>query len=216
MANTYAFSIFGALLLAVTLAPVLCSFFFHNKTEEKETFVDRVMKWRYLRALDQVLRFPRADAGGHGRPARLHDRRWSRASAASSCPSSRRETSGSGRSCPGRSRGRRPPGWRLGIREVIAIGARGPRRDVAGRTPRRRHRRHQLLQPRIQRAAPADGGMARAPATIWLPDQLLLEGPGPAGPSITREEIQDELMEQFRGLPGAEFQLLATHPRQHR
>ena len=34
MANTYAFAIFGALLLAVTLAPVLCSFLFHNKKEE--------------------------------------------------------------------------------------------------------------------------------------------------------------------------------------
>ena len=55
MANTYAFAICGALLLAVTLAPVLCSFFFHNKTEESDTFVDRVMKRRYLRALDQVL-----------------------------------------------------------------------------------------------------------------------------------------------------------------
>ena len=55
MANTYAFAICGALLLAVTLAPVLCSFFFHNKTEEAETFVDRMMKRRYLRALDQVL-----------------------------------------------------------------------------------------------------------------------------------------------------------------
>ena len=31
-------------LLALTLAPVLCSFLFHNKTEETETFVDRVMK----------------------------------------------------------------------------------------------------------------------------------------------------------------------------
>jgi cobalt-zinc-cadmium resistance protein CzcA len=51
MANTYAFSIAGALLLAVTLAPVLCSFFFHNKKEEKETFIDRLMKLRYLRAL---------------------------------------------------------------------------------------------------------------------------------------------------------------------
>ena len=33
MANTYAFAICGALLLAVTLAPVLCSFLFPNKTE---------------------------------------------------------------------------------------------------------------------------------------------------------------------------------------
>ena len=55
MANTYAFSIAGALLLAVTLAPVLCSFLFHNKKEEKETFIDRVMKLRYLRALHRWL-----------------------------------------------------------------------------------------------------------------------------------------------------------------
>ena len=47
MANTYAFSILGALLIAVTLAPVLCSFLFHNKKEEKDTLVDRVMKRRY-------------------------------------------------------------------------------------------------------------------------------------------------------------------------
>jgi cobalt-zinc-cadmium resistance protein CzcA len=55
MANTYAFAIIGALCLALTLAPVLCSFFFKNKAEEKETLVDRVMKRRYLRALDRVL-----------------------------------------------------------------------------------------------------------------------------------------------------------------
>ncbi len=55
MANTYAFSICGALLLALTLAPVLCSFLFHNKTHEVETFVDRLMKRRYLRALGHVL-----------------------------------------------------------------------------------------------------------------------------------------------------------------
>ena len=50
MANTYAFAIFGALLLALTLAPVLCSFFFHNKKEEKSTFLDRWMKRGYLPA----------------------------------------------------------------------------------------------------------------------------------------------------------------------
>jgi len=56
MANTYAFAIFGALLLAVTLAPVLCSFLFHGKKEEADTIVDRLMKRRYLRALDKILR----------------------------------------------------------------------------------------------------------------------------------------------------------------
>src|SRR5205823_5996837 len=56
MANTYAFAIFGALTLAVTLTPVLCSYLFHNKKEEKETIIDRIMKLRYLTMLDRVLR----------------------------------------------------------------------------------------------------------------------------------------------------------------
>jgi cobalt-zinc-cadmium resistance protein CzcA len=55
MANTYAFAIFGALILAVTLAPVLCSFLFHNKKEESDTFVDRLMKRGYLRQLNRLL-----------------------------------------------------------------------------------------------------------------------------------------------------------------
>src|SRR5262249_57873932 len=57
MAATYAFSIMGALMLSVTLAPVLCSFFFARKTEEKDTLVDRTMKWFYSRILKHVLRF---------------------------------------------------------------------------------------------------------------------------------------------------------------
>jgi cobalt-zinc-cadmium resistance protein CzcA len=56
MANTYAFAICGALVLAVTLTPVLCSYLFHNKKEERETFIDRIMKLRYLTMLDRVLR----------------------------------------------------------------------------------------------------------------------------------------------------------------
>ncbi len=55
MANTYAFAIFGALCLALTLAPVLCSFLFQNKKEEVDTFVDRMMKRGYLRNLNRVL-----------------------------------------------------------------------------------------------------------------------------------------------------------------
>ncbi len=55
MANTYAFAICGALLLAVTLAPVLCSFFFVNKQEATDTFLDKLMKLRYLRMLAWVL-----------------------------------------------------------------------------------------------------------------------------------------------------------------
>jgi heavy metal efflux system protein len=55
MANTYAFAICGALLLAVTLAPVLCSYFFVNKAVAKDTLLDKIMKLRYLRMLAWVL-----------------------------------------------------------------------------------------------------------------------------------------------------------------
>src|SRR5271165_1010564 len=56
MANTYAFAICGALGLAVTLAPVLCSYLFKNKSTAADTFLDKIMKLRYLRALCFVLR----------------------------------------------------------------------------------------------------------------------------------------------------------------
>jgi cobalt-zinc-cadmium resistance protein CzcA len=56
MANTYAFAICGALFLAVTLAPVLCSFLFRNKSEATDTFLDKLMKLRYLKMLAIVLR----------------------------------------------------------------------------------------------------------------------------------------------------------------
>jgi cobalt-zinc-cadmium resistance protein CzcA len=56
MANTYAFAICGALLLAVTLAPVLCSYLFVNKSAATDTFLDKLMKLRYLRMLALVLR----------------------------------------------------------------------------------------------------------------------------------------------------------------
>ena len=56
MANTYAFAICGALFLAVTLAPVLCSFFFVNKSAAHDTILDKIMKLRYLRMLALVLR----------------------------------------------------------------------------------------------------------------------------------------------------------------
>jgi heavy metal efflux system protein len=55
MANTYALAIVGALCLALTLAPVLCSFLFRNKAEETDTIVDRMMKRRYLSALSRIL-----------------------------------------------------------------------------------------------------------------------------------------------------------------
>jgi cobalt-zinc-cadmium resistance protein CzcA len=55
MAKTYAFAICGALIIAVTLAPVLCSYLFKRKHEEKDTLVNRLMKGGYVRALVWVL-----------------------------------------------------------------------------------------------------------------------------------------------------------------
>ena len=101
MANTYAFAICGALLLAVTLTPVLCSFLFHNKQEETETFVDRIMKLRYLVMLDRVLnhRYLLLTAMGGLLAFTITPRfpSWE----ASSCLRSKRATSGFVPSCRG-------------------------------------------------------------------------------------------------------------------
>ena len=192
MANTYAFAIFGALMLAVTLAPVLCSFLFHNKKEEKDTFVDRMMKRRYLRALDRVLRPP------------LPDARWSWAGC---WPSRSTLVPGLGGEFMPAARGGEPldPGHPAPDRLARGgradgapaprgdrLGPRGQGRDVARRPARRRHRRHQLLQPRVQRPARArwrSGGRA---------------GDWELGPDH-REEIQDELTEKFEEFPGVNF-----------
>ena len=55
MAATYAFSILGALMIALTLAPVLCSFCFHNKTHHHDTIVDRTLKFTYGNCLKFAL-----------------------------------------------------------------------------------------------------------------------------------------------------------------
>jgi heavy metal efflux system protein len=48
MAQTYAFSLMGALVLAVTLTPVLCVFFFRNFRPESDNWLVRTLKSRYL------------------------------------------------------------------------------------------------------------------------------------------------------------------------
>ncbi len=113
MANTYAFAIFGALFLAISLAPVLCSFLFHNGMEEKDTIIDRLMKQGYLKALNRYLDF-RWLTLGVMTALLAFTMRWCRAWAASSCRSSKKGTSGSGRCSRGRSRSRPPRGWRPG------------------------------------------------------------------------------------------------------
>ena len=57
MADTYAFALGGALLLAVTLAPVLCLFFFKHLKPVADNFLVRYLKNRYLWQLDVCLRY---------------------------------------------------------------------------------------------------------------------------------------------------------------
>jgi cobalt-zinc-cadmium resistance protein CzcA len=56
MADTYAFSLAAALVLAVTLTPVLCLFLFKNFQPRPESFLVRFLKERYLRQLEICLR----------------------------------------------------------------------------------------------------------------------------------------------------------------
>ncbi len=56
MADTYAFALGGALVLAVLLAPVLCLLFYRKLQPAEDNFLVRWMKGSYLRQLDRVLR----------------------------------------------------------------------------------------------------------------------------------------------------------------
>jgi cobalt-zinc-cadmium resistance protein CzcA len=57
MAQTYAFSLIGALFLAVTLTPVLCLLFFKNLKPTPDNFLVRNVKSAYLWLLRVCLRF---------------------------------------------------------------------------------------------------------------------------------------------------------------
>ena len=58
MAQTYAFALGGALLLALTVTPVLCLLFFRNIKPTPENFLVRFLKSRYLWQLDVCIRHP--------------------------------------------------------------------------------------------------------------------------------------------------------------
>jgi Cu/Ag efflux pump CusA len=58
MSQTYAFALGGALLMALTLTPVLCSFLLRNVKPIPENLLVRFLKSRYLWQLKMCLRFP--------------------------------------------------------------------------------------------------------------------------------------------------------------
>src|SRR5262249_13489060 len=55
MAQTYAFALGGALLLAMLLAPVLCLLLFRHLKPAEDNFLVRGLKWSYLGLLDWCL-----------------------------------------------------------------------------------------------------------------------------------------------------------------
>jgi cobalt-zinc-cadmium resistance protein CzcA len=57
MAQTYAFALGGALLLALTLTPVLCLLFFRNLRPSRDNFMVRFLKNRYLWQLKNCLKY---------------------------------------------------------------------------------------------------------------------------------------------------------------
>src|SRR5262249_36712680 len=57
MADTYAFALGGALLLASTVAPVLCLLLFRNLQPAQDNFLVRFLKRSYLKQLDRCLRY---------------------------------------------------------------------------------------------------------------------------------------------------------------
>jgi heavy metal efflux system protein len=59
MAQTYAFSLAGALVLALTLTPVLCTLFLRNVKPVEDNLLVRFLKGRYLRQLQLCLTFPK-------------------------------------------------------------------------------------------------------------------------------------------------------------
>ncbi len=66
MADTYAFALGGALILALTVAPVLCLLFFKNLRPARDNILVRTLKSRYLKQLDICLRHRWATLGVMG------------------------------------------------------------------------------------------------------------------------------------------------------
>jgi cobalt-zinc-cadmium resistance protein CzcA len=57
MADTYAFALAGALLLALTVAPVLCLLLFKNLKPSRDNWMVRRLKAGYLRQLERCLKY---------------------------------------------------------------------------------------------------------------------------------------------------------------
>jgi cobalt-zinc-cadmium resistance protein CzcA len=66
MAETYAFALGGALLLALTVSPVLCLLFFRDLKPARDNFLVRLLKRSYLNQLKHCLNHPYVTLGLFG------------------------------------------------------------------------------------------------------------------------------------------------------
>ena len=95
MAETYAFALGGALLLALVLSPVLCALFFQEAQAPPRQLAGAGLADELPAAVATLPATSRADAGGFRRDRGGHRGSGARSWAASSCPNWRRATSGS-------------------------------------------------------------------------------------------------------------------------
>ena len=154
MADTYAFALGGALVLAVMLAPVLCLLFFKNLQPAEDNFLVRWLKSQLPAAAGPLPALPLGDVGPVRGPVRRHGR-------VRRAPARPRVHAGAGRGqsvdsrhVPAQHLARtatpRVPG-RLG--HIMASYPGGRKRRQPDRPARRRHRLRRLLQLRVLRAA---------------------------------------------------------------
>ena len=212
MADTYAFALGGALLLALTAgAGAVLVVLQEPQAASRDNFLVRLLKSRYLRQLEHLPELPLGDAGRHGRPdrrhrlsllplpgPRVHAASWKKATCGFAAPSrsTSRWTQSPSRSDQARAIMRQYP-------EVESI-------VPPDRPARRRHRSDRLLQRRVLRAAQAAEGVAEGPAE--KPAGGAGSAPQPARTKTSwSREMNDELDQKHRR---RQLELLAEHPRQ--
>ena len=112
MAETYAFALAGALLLAVTIAPVLCLLLFRNLKPAQDNWLVRYLKRGYLRQLERLLNHRRLAVGGFAGLIVVTAIATATAWAESSFHRSKKDTSGSAACFRSAFRSTRPPSRR--------------------------------------------------------------------------------------------------------
>ena len=209
MAQTYAFSLAGALVLSMTLSPVLCMLLFKHFKPVRENMLVRALKFRYLWKLKLCLRYPKTTCvvmafliggtfclipqlGREFMPELEEGNLWLRGIGELNMNlehSVRDRQAGAGH------HGRLP---------------RGGVDHHPERPARRRHGHGGLLQRRVFRAAKAAGRLAQGRAG----DGLAAVDLWSAARRTKRELVNAMNADLERDIPGVTWNFLAEHPRQ--